>query len=383
MAKSISISDYLNRTDQPLLIDVRSPGEYEKAHIPGAVSLPLFTDEERKVVGTAYKQESREKAIKIGLKYFGPKMVKMIEQVEKWMKERNAPAEFSVADNGASTHQPQDQHGLEPVFPGKRPALVVHCWRGGMRSAGVAWLLDLYGFEVYTIRGGYKAWRHWCLQQFTHPWPLQIVGGNTGSGKTEILQHLKGLGQPVIDLEGLACHKGSAFGNINMPPQPGQEMFENQLAIALHKLRHAENIWLEDESQRIGDINIPMPFFSQMRNAPLYLLNINFEARLDNIVKDYGRGDLEKLVNAIIRIQKRLGGLEAKNAIQFLMDADIRSAFSILLRYYDKWYTKGLGQHRPNLDNLVVEVALPGADAGANANTLLGIFRRQKAENPA
>jgi tRNA 2-selenouridine synthase len=112
-------------------------------------------------------------------------------------------------------------------------------------------------------------------------------------------------------------------------------------------------------------------------------LNINFEARLDNIVKDYGRGDLEKLVNAIIRIQKRLGGLEAKNAIQFLMDADIRSAFSILLRYYDNWYTKGLGQHRPNLDNLVVEVALPGADAGANANTLLGIFRRQKAENPA
>ncbi|MCU0334491.1 MAG: tRNA 2-selenouridine(34) synthase MnmH [Chitinophagaceae bacterium] len=249
---------------------------------------------------------------------------------------------------------------------------MVHCWRGGMRSAGVAWLLDLYGLKVFTIKGGYKSFRHWCLQQLSGQYPLQLLGGYTGTGKTEILQALAAQGEQVIDLEGLACHKGSAFGNINMPPQPSQEMFENQLALALFQASGTgRRIWLEDESQRIGSVNIPFGFFQHMRQSPLLFAELPFEQRLDYIVKDYGKGDIEKLVNAIIRIQKRLGGLEAKNAIQCLLEQDIRGCFAILLRYYDKWYLKSLPMHRPHLVQWQQTLALQGSQSADHARQLL------------
>lgn len=360
----ISITQFFSGYRHGLLIDVRSPGEYNHAHIPGALSLPLFTDEERKLVGTTYKQESREKAIKIGLKYFGPKMVKMVEQVERWKKEKE------TASEGATQLHPMP--------------IVVHCWRGGMRSAGVAWLLDLYGFNVYTIKGGYKSFRHFCLHQFEIDHPMALVGGYTGSGKTALLHALRNSGQAVVDLEQLACHKGSAFGNINMPAQPTQEMFENRLAIELYQLSKEarQPIWLEDESQRIGDVNIPFGFYQKMRQSPLFFLDIPFESRLSYIVQDYGKGDIEKLVNAIIRIQKRLGGLEAKNAIQFLMDGDIRSCFAILLRYYDKWYFKGMEVHRENLQDLLHKISMPDTDADINARHLLATYMDRVKERP-
>lgn len=329
------------------MIDVRSPAEYEHAHIPGALSLPLFSNEERKVVGTAYKQESREKAIKIGLKYFGPNMVKMVEQVEQWMQENPAAA--------------------------AEKKVVVHCWRGGMRSAGVAWLLDLYGFKVFTIKGGYKSFRQWSLQQFEKDYPFKIVGGYTGSGKTVVLQQLKKLGEKVIDLEGLASHKGSAFGSINMPAQPSQEMFELQLAFHLYhaQLAAPKSIWMEDESQRIGLVNIPTPLFKKMRQADLYFLDIPFEERLSHIVQDYGKGDIDKLVNAIIRIQKRLGGLETKNAIQCLLEQDLRGCFAILLRYYDKWYLKSFEQHKEEVTSPCKVLPLSSTNAVENVAVLL------------
>lgn len=316
------------------------------------------------MVGTTYKQESREKAIKIGLKYFGPKMVRMIEQVEKWLKEK--------------------ENTLTNVAPQSPLPVVVHCWRGGMRSAGIAWLLDLYGFNVFTIKGGYKSFRHFCLHQFELDHPMALVGGYTGSGKTALLKAMQHSGQAVIDLEQLASHKGSAFGNINMPAQPSQEMFENKLAIELYQYsKHAiQPIWLEDESQRIGDVNIPFGFYQKMRQSPLFFLDIPFESRLSCIVQDYGKGDIEKLVNAIVRIQKRLGGLEAKNAIQFLMDGDIRSCFSILLRYYDKWYLKGMELHRENLQDLLRKISMTDTDADGNAIQLLAAYKEGVSEMP-
>ncbi|HSC53899.1 MAG TPA: tRNA 2-selenouridine(34) synthase MnmH [Phnomibacter sp.] len=342
-----------------LVIDVRSPDEYAHAQIPGAYSLPLFSNEERKQVGTAYKQESRENAIKIGLKFFGPKMVSIVEQVEAWKQEMQA-----TAKKNGHTHK-----GEQPTeFP-----IVVHCWRGGMRSAGIAWLLDLYGFKVYTIRGGYKVFRQWCLQQLEKEYPFKILGGYTGSGKTAVLHQLKKLGENMIDLEGLASHKGSAFGSINMPKQPSQEMFENQLALALHQTgqQGQKAIWLEDESQRIGSINIPTVLFRSMRKADLYFLDIPFAERLNLIVQDYGKGDIEKLVNAIIRIQKRLGGLETKNAIQCLLDQDLEGCFTILLRYYDKRYAKSLELHIEELAKPYCCIASESTNAADNAYRLL------------
>jgi tRNA 2-selenouridine synthase len=234
--------------------------------------------------------------------------------------------------------------------------LLVHCWRGGMRSAAVAWLLDLYGFKVITLSGGYKQFRNWVLQQFEKSYPLQILGGFTGSGKTQVLEALKCSGKTVINLEALAHHKGSAFGNIGMPAQPSQEQFENKLALELQKASAASQmIWVEDESQRIGDVNIPIVFWNQMRNQRLYFLNIPFEERLKFIVEEYGKLEKERLVNAIIRIKKRLGGLETKEAVNAMIEDRIEESFRILLKYYDKWYLKGMN-NREALETLLHQI---------------------------
>ncbi len=330
MIQKLTIKDFLELTAQYPVLDVRSPGEYEHAHIPGAYSLPLFTDEERKVVGTAYKQQSREKAIKIGLDYFGVKMRKMVEEVEALVKARAA----SNLGNPV------------PHLEGGRGVLV-HCWRGGMRSAGVAWLLDLYGFKVFTLVGGYKAYRKWVRDQFEKPHQLTVIGGYTGSAKTDLIRNLQKEGMPVIDLEAMACHKGSAFGAMGEKPQPKQEMFENLLAKALHENAGA-NSFIEDESQRIGLLQIPNPFWTTMRKSRLFFLDIPFEARLDYLTEEYGKFEKEKLVNAIIRIQKRLGGLETKTAINYLLEDNVKESFRILLKYYDKCYSKSL-QNREDL----------------------------------
>lgn len=324
----IHIEEFLQLAQQHPVLDVRSPGEYKHAHIPGAVSFSLFTDEERKVVGTAYKQKSREEAIKIGLDYFGVKMRKMVEEAEK------------IADSYKSEVDSK--------------TVLVHCWRGGMRSAGVAWLLDLYGFKVYTLIGGYKLFRRWVLEQFEKNYSFKVIGGYTGSGKSYVLKALEQNGQTVIDLETLAHHKGSAFGNIGMPPQPSQEQFENKLALELHRKAH-RCIWVEDESQRIGDVNIPIVLWKQWRQQPLYFLDIPFEERLKHITEEYGKLERERLVNSIIRIKKRLGGLETKESINALIEDRVEDCFRILLRYYDKWYLKGMN-NREQLETLLQKI---------------------------
>jgi tRNA 2-selenouridine synthase len=334
------IENFLSLAATHPVLDVRSPGEYGHAHIPAAWSLPLFTDEERKVVGTAYKQQSREEAIKIGLDYFGSKMRGMVEQVEVLLQQGKYPAK----------------------------TVLVHCWRGGMRSAGVAWLLDLYGFKVYTLAGGYKAYRKWVLQQFDKPYPFKILGGYTGSGKTLVLKELERQGETIVDLEQLALHKGSAFGAIGLPAQPSQEMFDNLLAMSLRAAmsRSPGHIWLEDESQRIGLCNLPGALWKTMRQSPVCFLDVPFEARLAHITGDYGKMKKEELVNAIIRIQKRLGGLDTKNAINYLLEDNYAESFRILLRYYDKYYTRAL-QNREGWNELVTNFDCSGVEAKENA----------------
>jgi tRNA 2-selenouridine synthase len=257
----INIDRFLELANTYPVLDVRSPGEYLHAHIPGAISFPLFTDEERKVVGTTYKQQSREQAIKVGLDFFAPKMRKMVEKAEAvcgvqlTINSQQSTNNSKVLSNTASQS--------EIVNP-KSKILLIHCWRGGMRSAAIAWLLDLYGFKVYTLAGGYKCFRKHVLETFTLPFSLKILGGYTGSAKTSLLKTLFQKGEAVIDLEAIANHKGSAFGNIDMEPQPGQEMFENLLAKKLREILKDDpavvghkDIWIEDESQRIGLVNIP------------------------------------------------------------------------------------------------------------------------------
>jgi tRNA 2-selenouridine synthase len=367
-AEKIHIEQFLELAKHHPLIDVRSPGEYNHAHIPGAHSMPLFTDEERKIVGTAYKQQSREKAIKIGLEFFGPKMRKMVEEAEILTNGRNMMTVNT--DNGQ--HKPN--------------IVLLYCWRGGMRSGAVSWLLDMYGFKVYTLIGGYKKFRNYVLDTFAQPFKFNIIGGYTGSGKTELLKALKEKGQAVINLEGIAQHKGSAFGNIGMPTQPTQEMFENSLAKELRTLGVNSNfstigsphspIWLEDESQRIGLVNIPGAVWKNMRTSPVYFLNIPFEERLKHITEEYGCLDKGKMIAAIGRIKEKLGGLNAKTAIQLLEEGNTLESFRILLKYYDKFYLKGL-HNREALNSLLHSVDCKSVTI-ENADILISKSRSNK-----
>ena len=328
------------RTEKMPVLDVRSPTEYEHAHIPGALSFPLFTNEERKTIGTAYKQESREKAIKIGLASFGQNLLPMIEQAEK-------------------------------ILPPKSD-VIVHCWRGGMRSAAVAWLLDLYGYKVYQLAGGYKAWRKWALLQFEKQYPVSIIGGYTGSNKTGLLQELKKQGEYIIDLEALAGHMGSAFGNLDRTAQPTQEQFENLFALELYRFSQqnlCKTIWMENESQRIGQVNVPHTFYQYFSAQPCYFLDVPFEERLKHIVQGYGKASKENLINAIVRITKKLGGPEAKTAINCLMDDDISGCFSILLKYYDRLYRKN-GEKRKQDQRAMTRIMCENTDARANLDHL-------------
>lgn len=337
-AEKTDIEQFLSLSKKYPVLDVRSPGEYKHAHLPEAHSLPLFTDEERKMVGTAYKQQSREAAIKIGLDYFGPKMKAMVETAEAICKSfsENRKDETSETNNT------------------NEKTILVYCWRGGMRSGAVSWLLDLYGFKVYTLAGGYKKFRNRVLDIFKKPFSLKILGGYTGSGKTELLISMQQTGEAVIDLEGIARHKGSAFGSIGMPEQPTQEMFENLLALQLNAIpdEKANPIWLEDESQRIGHVNIPKDFWNTMRQSPVYFIEIPFEERLKHIVQEYGQLDSEKLIDAIGRIKEKLGGLQAKQAIEFLNEKNYEESFRILLKYYDKFYSRSL-HNREGLKSLL------------------------------
>ncbi len=317
MIQKLPIQEVLALAKTNPLFDVRSPSEYAHAHIPNAINLPIFTDSQRAEIGTAYKQKSVQDAIKIGLNYFGTDLTKHIELVEKQLA----------------------------ITSDKK--VLVHCWRGGMRSGAMAWLLDFYGFEVILIDGGYKAYRQLVLQSFTLPIKFNVLGGYTGSAKTEVLLAFKERGEAVIDLEGLASHKGSSFGALGLPTQPTQEQFENNLHKELLEyiqinedgvLHQEHKIWLENESQRIGLVNIPKALFENIIASSLYVLQIPFEQRLNFIVEHYGKFTKQELIDAVLRIQRKLGGLETKNAISFLEEENVYAAFDLLLKYYDRQY---------------------------------------------
>lgn len=316
LAKYVKIEDIILHISNYIIIDVRTPNEYNQAHIPLAYNIPLFTNEERAEIGTVYKNNSTKKATLIGLDYFGKRLTKYIEELASILK----------------TH------------PQNKKEILIHCWRGGMRSAAIAWLFKFYGYEIIVLQGGYKAFRQWCLLQFELTYPFYIIGGFTGSGKTSIIQHLIEKSIPAIDLEGLAQHRGSTFGGLGMPQQPRTEMFENLLALSLfqnNNLRIQQGlkyIFLEDESQRIGQVLIPTTIFKNLRNSRLLFIHIPFEKRLQAIVYEYGKFSISELIMASSRLEKRLGGLLLQQIIAFLEKDDKINAFTLLLQYYDKYY---------------------------------------------
>ena len=318
MVKTATIADFL-AAPGPVL-DVRSPSEYEQGHIPAAVSFPLFSNQERAQVGICYKQQGRDAAVELGFDLLGPKLGEMVRTAKAIAPDRTVR---------------------------------VHCWRGGMRSGGVGWGLQMAGFQVTTLEGGYKAFRRWMRQVFAMPRTIIVLGGMTGTGKTLILQALRQQGEQVLDLEGLANHRGSSFGSLDMPPQPSTEHFENLMGDRLSQLDPQRPVWIEAESRRVGTCRIPEELFQQMEAAPTLEIVRSLEERLDILIEIYGQTERPGLIEATERIRKRLGGQRTQQAVELIHNEQPREVCRILLDYYDRTYRYDLERRQkviPQLD---------------------------------
>lgn len=341
--ETITFARYYQSYPELAIIDVRSPAEFTKGHIPGAFSISLFSDEERAKVGTAYTRQSKEIAMNIGLKFVKPKLQHFIDESKK------------IAPNGK---------------------VVVCCWRGGLRSASFAQHLQDNGFsEIYKIEGGYKSFRKLVLQFFEQKFKLNIIGGFTGSGKTKILEILRNNNCQVVDLEGIAHHRGSAFGGINMGQQPTVEQFEINLFEAMRHFDLSREIWIEDESHNIGAVVIPIELFKQMKEQTTYFLNIPRAERAKYLVDEYAGLDKEELAFSIERIKKRLGFDQTKIALAYLEQNDFFKVAMMTLKYYDKFYLRGLAKH--NQEN-VHELNMASTTHAENAKKILNALKKER-----
>lgn len=296
-----------------LILDVRSPGEYEHGHIPGAICFPLFSNEERTQVGTCYKHRGREAAVELGLAIVGPKLVEFVSTAKQLVPDRHVR---------------------------------LHCWRGGMRSGSMAWLLETAGFKVGVLEGGYKAFRRWVRSTLAVPKPIITLGGMTGTGKTAILQELAHHGEQILDLEHWAHHRGSSYGALGLPAQPSTEQFENLLALAWADLKPDHPVWIEAESRMVGTCRIPDELFGPMRQAPIVQIERSQAERLQILLAVYGEADREALITATERIARRLGGQHAQVAVEAIRVGDLATAIEIVLTYYDKTYVYDLRQRQ-------------------------------------
>ncbi len=342
---ALSVREFVSAAREVSLLDVRTPAEYAQGHIPGAVNLPLFSNEERAVIGTIYVQQGQKLAIKKGLEFIGPRMRDLVEQAEP----------FARAGE-----------------------LLVHCWRGGMRSGAVSWLLGFYGFRVNTLAGGYKSFRSYVLNDvIPEDRTFVVLGGRTGSGKTRVLREIQKAGQAVVDLEGLAHHKGSAFGSLGETESVTQEQFENDLADCLLRAANVGSgdtlppVWLEDESRTIGRRSVPAPIMEHKDRAPLIYLDVSMPDRVQMLVEEYGRFSTDEISQSIRAIEKRLGGLAARTALEAAARNDLAIACEIVLGYYDRAYDYQLSRRT----GPVIRIAA-GTDARENALRALDAYEQ-------
>lgn len=305
----ISVDDFLSLRKQLPVVDVRSQGEFHEGHIRNAINIPLLNNEERIAVGTDYKQKGQKEAIKTGFRLVGPRLLTIINETEQ-------------------------------VAQGKE--LLVHCWRGGMRSNNFSQFAAMAGIRSHTLKGGYKEYRSLAIESFKKPFQIYTLTGCTGSGKSEVLRELKAQGEQILDLEQLANHKGSAFGGLLMPAQPTTEQFQNELFEEILTLDLSRRIWVEDESIAIGKIFMPKDFWNTMHQSPLVQMDVPKEVRVQRLVNEYGPADREEFLTIMGKIVKRLGGQHYTAAKEKLLQGDMASTIDILLTYYDKAYLRSI-----------------------------------------
>lgn len=306
---TISLDEFFKLSAQLPIADVRSPGEFLEGHIPGVVNIPILNDEERVAVGTDYKQKGQQAAIKTGFRLVGPRLEQIIAEAEK-------------------------------LANGKE--LLVHCWRGGMRSNNFCQFIGMARIQSHQLTGGYKAYRQRAVESYQLPFRFLVVGGKTGSGKSDVLRALHQEGEQVLDLEKLANHKGSTFGGLMHGPQPRTEQFQNDLFEEILKLDINKRIWVEDESLAIGRIFLPNVFWEALRRSPIFRMDVEKGIRIERLTREYGPANQQEFLDAMEKITKRLGPQHFLAAKEKLLAGDMPSTIDILLTYYDRTYAKGL-----------------------------------------
>ncbi|MEM9722231.1 MAG: tRNA 2-selenouridine(34) synthase MnmH [Bacteroidota bacterium] len=314
--KQVVVDRFLRENESIPIVDVRSPKEFEEGHICGAINIPLLGNSEREIIGTLYKQEGKESAV-----------VKGYELVN--------PQKEALLDRAHRVH--------------RREGLRIYCWRGGMRSNKMAELFESTDIACEVLIGGYKAFRKELHLAFQDLPRLVVLDGKTGSGKTAVLHALGRLGEQVLDLEGYARHRGSAFGSVGLGPQPTTAQFQNNLFRVLRQFDGKARIWVECESHNIGKVYLPESLWEAMLVAPAIEMLIEKEIRIGRLVQEYGQFPVEELQRATLRIQKRLGGKRTEEVIEKLERGALGEVASVLLTYYDKSYGNSLKRFSPKV----------------------------------
>ncbi len=340
----LSVSDFLKKSETIPVIDVRTPAEFEQGHIPGSFNIPLLSNEERTIVGTLYKQKGKEKAFIKALEFSGPNMADFVQKAKK------IATTFNVNK------------------------LLVYCWRGGMRSSSMSWLFNSAGIESYVLDGGYKNYRRHIRESFQKPIDLIVLGGYTGSGKTEILKYISNTNQ-VIDLEAIAHHKGSAFGFIGQEKQPTSEHFENIFGKIWLKLDFDKELWLEDESRNIGSVYLPEEIYKKIRSAQVIFIDIPIEERIKRLIREYSKFKDEYIEFALEKIKKRIGGLNYKIASEALKESNYYQVAKIALKYYDKAYSYGINKREKRS---IHSINIPTDDPKHSAKIVLDFYNSFK-----
>lgn len=312
-----------------LLVDVRSPGEFAEATIPGAINIPILDNTERAEIGTLYKQVGRRDARKRGIEIVAPKIPEMLWQIEAARSPDSPPA-------------------------------VVFCWRGGMRSLALTSFLNLGGIPARQLSGGHKAFRRRVIDYFeqTDFGKVLVLRGLTGVGKTLLLHRLAAESYPVIDLEGLANHRGSAFGGLGLGEQPGQKMFEARLWDRLDECRASDYLLTEGESRHIGRLVVPPRFYQALQEQPSLWIDASLDYRVRVILDDYpARDDLSAAFEPPLRaLRERLGNSAVADLLRLLHEKRWEELTRrLMVDYYDPLYmhtcpARRLEVHVDNLD---------------------------------
>lgn len=318
MFQDLTITELVksNKFKKVTWIDVRSPSEYKEATIPNAKNIPVFTDDERAEIGTIYKRMSVEAAKQKGLEIFSAKLPAFIKAVSELEGEK-----------------------------------VVFCWRGGMRSKTAATVVDLMGFPISRLEGGIRSYREFITEQLksmAYKPEAFVLNGYTGSGKTKILHSLQSDGYPVLNLEKMANHRGSIFGQIGLEPN-NQRTFEALFFNALHETQDAPYVLFEAESQRIGKVLLPQPFLEKKENGTQIFLTIPIEERVKTILEDYHPTEhKEECMAAFQRIKRRIHTPIATEIEKHIVEGEFSQAVHLLFEYYyDPLYKYSAAQYAP------------------------------------